>query len=436
MGTNETPDKQRVADTTESAHRGLVALDVISQLLTVSAFDLPMLLNEIVRITAERLHVKASALRLVDEETGQLVLQAVHGLSPRFLTEGPVFDTESRFQRLIQNRGLLDIHDVRQEPDLHFSQATLAEGISSLLATGLYWDDQIIGALSVYTETPHHFTESEVRTLRVMANQSVVAFRMAQLHEAQMQKEWLERELDLASDIQAQILPEAIPPLEGMHLVGWSQPWEQVGGDFYDFITLPEDNLGIAIGDVSGKSIPAALLMFTVRMALRAHVEHEYAVSKIMHLVNRALYRDTQLNQFATLFYGVLHVPTRRFTYVNASHNPPLLLRGDKILTLETGGLPVGMLPEETYEEEAVQLLPGDLLVFYTDGYTDIAGEGDDVFGEERFHQYLQEHRHEDAEQLIQTLEQIVSTYLDASDHGDDRTLVVLKVDADGHGAL
>lgn len=421
--------QERQTDKQAAAQEGLVALDSISQLLTVSAFDLETLLNGIVRTTAERLRVKASALRLVDEATGLLVLKAVHGLSPQFLAEGPVFDTESRFQQLIRGGGVLEIPDVSQEPDLHFTQATLAEGICSLLSVGLYWDDQVIGALSVYTEAPYRFTEPEVWTLRVIANQAVVAVRLAQLHQAQMDKEWLERELDLAADIQTRVLPKRMPTLAGMHIAGWSEPWEQVGGDFYDFIELPEGNLGIAIGDVSGKGFPAALLMFTVRMALRAHVEREYDVREIIRRVNRALYRDTQPNQFATLFYGVLNVPTRGFTYVNASHDPPLLLRGDEILTLETGGLPVGMFPDQTYQEEAVQLQPGDLLVFYTDGYTDVAGADNEVFGAERLRRCLRRHRHEDPEQIIQALEQAVTAFIETSDHGDDRTMVVLKID-------
>lgn len=412
------------------AHEGLIALDAISQLLTISAFDLDKLLDEIVRTTAERLQVKASALRLVDVQTGRLVLKAVYGLSRQFLNEGPAFDTESRFQQLIRNGGKLEILDVSQEPDLHFSKASLTEGICSLLAVGLYQDDEVIGALSVYTEVPHHFAEPEVRTLRVMANQAVVALQLAHLHKAQMEKDWLVRELDLAANIQARILPTRMPILEGMRLAGWGRPWTQVGGDLYDFMELPEGNLGIAIGDVSGKGVPAALLMFTVRMALRAHVEHEYAVREIMRRVNRALYRDTQAEQFATLFYGVLNVPGRVFTYVNASHNPPLLFRDDEIIPLEVGGLPVGMFAEEVYEEEAVQLMAGDLLVFYTDGYTDVSGADGDIFGEERLYACLRAHRHDEPEQIIRALEQKVSAFIHASDHGDDRTMVVLKIDA------
>jgi len=420
---------QHPSDSQTAAQEGLVALDMISQLLTTSAFDLDRLLTEIVRTTAKRMRVKASALRMLHEETGELALTAVYGLSPTFLSEGPVFDTQSRFQQLIENGGVLEILDVSREPDLRFSQAVLAEGIASLLAVGLYQDDKIIGALSVYTDAPQHFSDPAVRTLRVIANQASVAVQLARLHQAEMEKDQLEWELTLAGEIQAGVLPKQMPAFGGMRIAGWSEPWQQVGGDFYDFIELPEGNLGIVIGDVSGKGIPAALLMFTVRMAVRAHVEHEYALREIMRRVSRALYRDTQPEQFATLFYGVLNLPNRVFTYVNASHNPPLIFRGDQVLSLEVGGLPVGLLPDLRYEEAAVQLLPGDLLVFYTDGYTDIAGENNEFFGEERLRRCLQQHRHEDPEQIIQALEKVATTFISTSDHGDDRTMVVIKVD-------
>jgi sigma-B regulation protein RsbU (phosphoserine phosphatase) len=410
------------------SEQDLFVLDYISHLLTQSAFDLDTVLYTIVKTTAERVRVKASALRLLEPGTDRLVMKAVYGLSKRFLAEAPSYDTESRFQRLIEAGGVFQIYNVEQEPDYPFAQSALAEGIRGLLAVGLYQDEKIIGALSVYTEAPNTFSPSDIRILRVIANQAAVAIQLAQFHKAQMEKEWLDRELALAAEIQQGILPEAMPDLPGYQIAARAQPWEQVSGDFYDFINLPAQNLGIAIGDVSGKGIPAALLMFTVRMALRAHVEHEYAVSEIMRRVNRALHRDTGAEQFATLFYGVLNRPQRIFTYVNASQNPPLLFRGDQVISLEIGGLPVGVLADATFEMDFVVLQPGDLLVLYTDGYTEITGSESEMFGEERLIALVREHRDRDPEAIIRVLEGAVTAYMGASIHGDDRTIVVLKV--------
>ena len=405
----------------------LFALSEISRWLTMTAFDLDRLLDEIVKISAAQLHVKASALRLIDTETGDLILRAVDGLSQQFLSKGPTFDTDSRFCELIDNGGLYQSRDIRTDVDMNFSHAALQEGIVSLLAVGLFRDAHIIGALSVYTDELHTFSEAEIRTLRIIANQASVAVQLAQLHQVQIEKEWLERELALAAEIQAGILPKQMPTAEGFAFAGSSMPWEQIGGDFFDLIMLPEENLGIAIGDVSGKGLTAALLMFAVRTALRAHVEHEYAIREILSRVNRAVCRDTQMEQFATLFYGVLNVPTKTLTFVNAAQTPPLIFRGDKVLSLETGGLPVGLFPDEFYQEEAIQLEAGDVIVMYTDGFTDVLGISGKVFGQEDLCRLIRDHKQETPEQMIKTLEQDLSRFLDNSQYGDDRTMLVIK---------
>ncbi|HUF08693.1 MAG TPA: SpoIIE family protein phosphatase, partial [Rhodothermales bacterium] len=323
----------------------LSTVDAIGRLLTDAAFDLNPLLNEVVRLAAQEMGLRASALRLIDEESGELVLRAVHGLSERFLSEGPRFDNQSRFQRFIANGGILKVADVREEPDLNFSEAALAEGICSMLAVGLYKDGDLVGALSVYTSEFHDFTDAEIQNLGVIANQVSIAIKIARLHEAEAEKDRLQRELVLAAEIQKKVMPSAAPNIPGFEIASLYEPWEEIGGDFFDFISLPHGNLGIAVGDVSGKGIWAALLMFVVRTALRAHADYEYAMREIMSRVNKLLHDDTEAEQFATLVYGVLNVPDRVFTYVNASHPPPLLVRDGRMHPLETGGLPVGILP-------------------------------------------------------------------------------------------
>lgn len=406
----------------------LVAIDEVSKLLTASELDPYALLDEIVRTTAREMGMKASALRLIDEEIGELVIKAVYGLSPEFLGEQSIVDTRRRFHRMIENDGIIMIGDVRSDPDFSLSKAAETEGICSLLAVGLYRDGKTVGALSVYTDAPHVFTISEVQALRVIANYGSVALELANLHESRMEKEWLERELELAAEIQRTVLPERMPVVPGYDIAGRSDSWEDIGGDFFDFIELPEDNLGIALGDVSGKSVPAALLMFTVRTALRAHAEHEYGIAEIIRRVNHALCRDTKTEQFATLFYGVLNVSNQLMTYVNAGHNPPLLFRRDKIILLKAGGSPVGMLETSRYGQEVIGLDKGDVLVMYTDGYAEITGYEDEGLDDEPFVRVLRANLHRDAEGLIVAVESALGEKLDRADHGDDRTMVVVKV--------
>jgi len=291
-----------------------------------------------VRTTALHMNLKASAVRLIDSETGELVIHAVHGLSDEFLSLSPRFDIQSRFRRLIANSGVLQVENLNSEPDLDFIEAAGKAGISSLLAVGLYGDDELIGALSVYTRKRHAFTPTEVDSLRVIANQVSLAIKLARLYEVEAEKERLEHELSLAAQIQKRVLPAEAPKIPGFKIACLYTPWEETGGDFYDFIELPGGNLGIAVGDVSGKGIWSALLSLEVRTALRAHAEHEYSIGEIIARVNQTLYRDTEAEQFATLSYGVLNQTTRTFTYVTALCPPPILVRNGVITELNTDG--------------------------------------------------------------------------------------------------
>ncbi len=411
-----------------STPREVSALNEISGFLTRANFDEQHLLKDIVATATNKMGLKAGAIRLIDEETTCLVIKAVYGLSDRFLSVAPTFDSESRFARLIQNEGILQIADVSLEPDLSFAEAATVEGIVSLLAVGLFQDEQIIGVLSVYTSRLHHFTELEIQTLRIIANHASIALQLTNLYEAQLEVASLQKELTLAADIQEGILPKKMPALEGFEIAGHTEPWQKVGGDFYDFIHFPQNNLGIAISDVSGKSIPAALLMVAVRMALRSHVEHEYHVREIMRRVNRAIFKDTLPSQFVTLFYGILNVPSKILTYVNAGHPPPLLFRDNVARSLETGGVPIGVLPDFAYQEESIALRSGDLLVLYTDGYTDVTNVEDEFFEVERFVECITRVIDCAPIEIIEALDESLDQFVDENAIGDDRTIVVLKV--------
>ncbi len=426
-------DHQDHDDQQASPSGALATVDYISGLLTASRFDLDQLLQEVVRTTTLHMNLKAGAVRLIDAETGELVIHAVHGLSDEFLSLSPRFDVQSRFHRLIANGGVLQVEDLNSEPDLDFTEAAGKAGIASLLAVGLYGDDELIGALSVYTRKRHAFTVGEVDSLHAIANQVSLAIKLARLYEVEAEKERLEHELSLAAEIQKRVLPAEAPQIPGFKFACRYTPWEETGGDFYDFIELPAGNLGIAVGDVSGKGIWAALLSFEVRTALRAHAEHEYAIGEVIAHVNQSLYRDTEAEQFATLSYGVLNQTSRLFTYVTALCPPPILVRDGAITELDTGGLAVGVLPDQEYDQALLQLEPGDLLVMYSDGYSEIFNEADEMFGDERVQDCILAtalaNPDQDPDVVIEKLEAEIEGFLQGSDHGDDRTIVVLAVE-------
>ena len=163
------------------------------------------------------------------------------------------------------------------------------------------------------------------------------------------------------------MIPSVPPSTDHIEIGAVYRPTFEVGGDFYDFISLPKKNLGIAIADVSGKGVPASLQMASLRSALRVNAYYRYDIDRIMVELNRHLCRDAGQGEFATMFYGVIS-PSLRFTYCDAGHNPPMLLRDGQIQPLETGGMVLGVDPTTTFERGLIDLQAGDVLLMYTDG--------------------------------------------------------------------
>jgi serine phosphatase RsbU (regulator of sigma subunit) len=410
----------------------LTALDFISNLLTETSFDLQPLLDEIVRVTAEMMHMKACTIRLLDDASGEMRLKASYGLSREYLFKGPVIAAKSIFRQLIErcceDNDVVEVYDVAQDPRMQYAREAVSEGIHSLLAAPLARDGRAIGGLSVFTANPHVFSADERRLFKTIANQASVAISLAQLYSEKLELRQIEHELEIAADIQRKLMPSEAPTVPGYDIAGNSRPCYEIGGDFYDFITLPENNVGIALGDVAGKGIPASLLMATVRTALRVQAENIFAMKDVVGRVNRAIYEDTRPDEFVTLFYGVLDARAGIFTYVNAGQNAAVLVRDGMIERLEPAGPPVGILPDLLAGQEVRTLRPGDLLVIFTDGYPDATGADDEPFGDDRILEVLRESIDLPAVEIIERLEAKVTAFGAASaDYGDDRTVVVIK---------
>jgi sigma-B regulation protein RsbU (phosphoserine phosphatase) len=252
-------------------------------------------------------------------------------------------------------------------------------------------------------------------------------------------RERLEKELETARAIQERLLPDEMPVLPGFEVTGASIPCLQVGGDYFDFLDQENGLLGVAIGDVSGKGIPAALLMSNLQASLHGQVLHPGQVSGVVERVNELLVKSTDPHMFATFFYGVLDRTAGTFTCTNAGHNPPLLLRADGALEqLEAGGLPLGMLPDMPFEQDTVRLERGDTLLMYTDGITEAIGplpDGtipreedtvDTMFGEDRLIALLEENRGRSAIEIRDTVLKAVADHTHGVPQSDDITLVVV----------
>jgi hypothetical protein len=247
----------------------------------------------------------------------------------------------------------------------------------------------------------------------------------------------LEHEMNIARDIQMELLPKTFPNLPGLDMYAFTVPARHVGGDCYDVIDVGDGKLAITIGDVSGKGTPAAILMANVQAAVRALSESEVPPDELIERVNRLVHGYTEESVFITFFYSVLDTRTGELRYVNAGHNPPCILRADGGREyLDKGGLVVGIMPGSQYEEGHAVLGEGDDLVLYTDGVTEASNLEDEMFGEERLEKLLMAHRHASAREIEERVYTSIKDFAAGAAQTDDLTMVIVKMtpgSADGH---
>jgi sigma-B regulation protein RsbU (phosphoserine phosphatase) len=300
------------------------------------------------------------------------------------------------------------------------------EGIQSMLAVALMSEGKAIGALSAYTDHPYDFDEEEKRAFEMIATQAAIGLRIASLHRQILEKELLDKELEIAERVQESFLPKRTR-IEGRYdICARSVSCRQIGGDFYELIEFRRDRIGVAIGDVSGKGIAASILMATTRAALRAHIESTESVGTIVSCVNRGLCRDSAPDQFVSLFYMVLE-EDGTLAYTNAGHCRPLLLRGDDVEDLRIGGPVLGVGDWVTHDEGSLRLDPGNVLVLYTDGLTETFSRGGIEFGVPRLQEVVYENRNGRSEEIADRIYDEVDAHAGYRQALDDRTLVVVK---------
>ena len=284
----------------------------------------------------------------------------------------------------------------------------------------------VMGALELRATRSRAFDARAVEILQLFGSVVAGAIERARLKDEVRDKRRLDSELIVARQVMEELLPRTIPTLQGFDIAGVNEASFEVGGDYYEFIPLPDDRWGIIIADVVGKGIGAALLVSAIRASLYALVGRELAARAVMRRANRFFYDSVEEGRYVTLFYAVLDVPSRRMIYVNAGHPPPLVLRENgEIEALESGGVPLGMFDAPRYFEGIARLEEGDLMVLYTDGIVESSNAHDEHYGRSRLMTTLGGVRTESAEAICRHVMDDVRSFSFGSQ--DDRTLVVLK---------
>ena len=329
---------------------------------------------------------------------------------------------------MIKHQKPLIINDFSKEELFKERQAT-DKKISSILSVPLMCKGKLIGVVNLFNKKAEgEFSSDDQRLLSIIASQSAQVIENARLYKEEKQLRQFEQELEMARAIQNKLLPKENPEIEGFDIAGVSYAAKEVGGDYFDFIELGNNRWGIALGDVSGKGIPAALLMSTLQATLRNQALTISSLIDCITKANKFLYLNTDANKFVTLFCGVLDSKSKKFNYVNAGHNFPFHLdKKGEFRDLNIGGLILGIMADCQFEEGNVQLHPDEIIVIYSDGVSEADNELDEMFGDKRLKEIVWQNKHLSSQQIISRIYDGIKEFTGPIRQEDDITLIVIK---------
>jgi phosphoserine phosphatase RsbU/P len=331
--------------------------------------------------------------------------------------------------RVLNERSSLLVRDAQMDDALKGRMSIVEQKVHTMMAVPLQTKDRIIGLL--YLDSPfilREFTKADLDLLTIMANQAAFRIVSALLTEAEEAEKLIRRDLSQAADIQKGMLPDEAPVVAGVDLAGYNAACRTVGGDYYDFFPYPDGRIGLALGDVSGKGMPASLMMMGLQARIQVLAEDPKDLGAFMMRLNKATCVKCPSNRFITFFFCVLDTVTGELRFANAGHNPPILVRASgEVKMLEGGGPVLGILSIAPYQEDAERLERGDMLVLYSDGVTEATNLDYEEFDEERFIEVLRNNRTEPAAKIVEAVTKAVADFTGAAPQADDITLLVAR---------
>jgi serine phosphatase RsbU (regulator of sigma subunit) len=376
------------------------------------------------------------SLRAIDAEQGVITLVDQHSDHPmKTLIRTTASSTEREHYHF--NQSLLGWMHLNKKPlllndprgDRRFEGVKWDSSIHSLLCVPLMVKSELKGVLTVYNKKEgKQFSEEDQRLLAIIAAQSAQVVENARLNEREKMLLKMQEELRLAAKIQADLLPGSPPEIRGYEAAGRTIPAQLVGGDYFDFFLIDESRLVICLGDVSGKGLPASLLMANVQATLRGQAFLSTSAKECVRRSSKLLFHSTNSEKFVTLFYGILNTSDHTLCFTNAGHEHPYLFSSDcDPVRLHAGGIALGMLEEFPFEEMVIPLRPGDLLVVCSDGITEAMNDNQEQFGDSRLENLIRTHRNETPDGLIDRIVAAVKSFVGGATQTDDMTLVVVK---------
>ena len=414
----------------------LSTVDKLRMLLDITktisrSLDLEEVLTLVMDTLGSLMHYDAAGIYLIesivsDDETEYIFKsKAIRGYQISFeMIEPRLKVGEGFIGHVAQTRKPLISADVSK--DSRYFQArelTRSEMVAPIIS-----NDEVIGVFDLESDSLNAYDEDDLSVLTLLASQVAIIIEKVQLHEQVVEKNRLQTQLEIARQVQLELLPAADPKIEGFDISAYIFPTEEVSGDYYDWVRMFEDQIGIVVADAVGKGIPAALLMAFLRASLRSSVQVGYAPHIAMSKVGNLLWDSVEDNQFITAIYGILDATNRTFVFSNAGHNPPLLIKPNgEYRYVEYGDLPLGMFFDSRYHQHFIKFEESQVMVLYTDGITESANASGEEYGNDRFAKRVLEGIDLPAKELIDFIRKGVADFTERKFLDDDGTLFIVK---------
>ncbi|HYH86525.1 MAG TPA: GAF domain-containing SpoIIE family protein phosphatase [Pyrinomonadaceae bacterium] len=350
--------------------------------------------------------------------------EAVRGYDIEELLELRLKLGEGLIGWVAQKAEAIIVPDVREDARyVNARKETRSEMVAPIIV-----NDEVIGVFDLESDDLNAYAEDDEQILLLLASQVAIIVEKAMLHEQLVEKKRLEAQLEVARQVQLALLPDHDPVIEGFDISAYNFSTEEVSGDYYDFVKPFDDHLGLVIADVSGKGVPASLLMAFLRASLRAAIHIGYAPNVAAAKVNYLLWESIEQHQFVTAFYGMLDATNRTLAFVNAGHNPLLVLNGDgSHRFVERGGLPLGLFRDTRYYEYYLPIDASQILVLYTDGATEATSPEGEEYGRDRLVKAVSACRERRAREMIDYIYNDVFEWTGGRGATDDVTFVIIK---------
>ena len=391
-----------------------------------SITDSEKIMNKIVKASITAVNAEQGVVSLIDQSIANQQKTLVRAMVSS--SNSPIIHLNQLILGwMIMNLSPLIINDPKN--DHRFKGVNWDDSITSVLAVPLMIKSKIIGILCVYNKREsQQFTSDDKRLLSIIAAQSAQVVENARLMEEEKLLIQMKEEVKMAGRIQIDLLPKQNPQIDGYEITGKSIPAQTVGGDYFDFIPLDENRIAICLGDVSGKGLPASLLMANLQASIRAQTLVEQKVSKCVENANNLIFHSTTPEKFVTFFFGILNTQNNLFTYSNAGHDSPFFFKSSgEIQRLTTHNILLGFRENFPFSEKQVEFNAGDILLIYTDGITESWNTEKEEFGEERLQNLIKQNMDITAYDLQDKVYSIIEDHSKNCAPMDDETLIIIK---------